>query len=362
MTDIKENKFSDFVYTLPENVIKKVIWDQYYEMKTELVPKLESDGSAWFGTICLLKQFAVIKQMPEIARKCEHAICLALKLMPVNDWKRHITGFLEKSIFYSDYLDAVKFIRKTYGKWLSEMEFSDGIKDFPYEETYDKFKVDVDLEINRTDDYIISKSVEKFFCDLDKSINEQYEDFESYSYEQLYEAYSQLKKIPCKSVLIRRLEDDIEKKIEVEKVCVWRGKLDKFKTIIAEKEMSNGRIICGDNVEKTKLAEKEFVNSGKFEYILFINDTSRKLDCSEGIAITTDRLYYKKKMGSGDIPVDEISHFEIAGTFFAQGLAAVTFDGKKTMLPYNVEKTESYKYLTILETLLRIIKSIPVSE
>lgn len=288
---------------------------------------------------------------------------------------KNVIGNLNCGLTYGEYAGTVDYIKKIYGKWLAEMEFSNGREGFDYEAAYEKFRNTTAVTLNGWEDVqksadeagivinvlnpdlSVNPQIGNFFEAQKQEAEQKYGNYENFDNKSLYEAYQKLEVIPCKTVYVYHLAVSMEKRLTEVKRHEWEKKLEVFKEAILDRQVVSGRVTYGDNVFKVKQAEDSFVNSGKFEYIMLINDTSKRLNGREGLAITTENLYYKGKLSSGEIKVSDISHFEFAGRMFSQGLTVRTIGGKKYSVPCNVGKTEHYKYLRVLEELIRVLKT-----
>ncbi|MDY5578053.1 MAG: hypothetical protein SPF70_11410 [Lachnospiraceae bacterium] len=385
MAEIVKTGFSDFVLTLSENVIKKIAWDKYYYVKgsSDRIPARKMAGVAEIVAICLMEEYGCLIQEEELVRNCESVLfqifCYAPESVVSAKMKKIVTEILGENT-YSDYSQTIDYIRKKYGKWLADMEFAKPSENFDYKGAYDRFisedakklihweeiqkkadELGLGIRIEKPD-LTISSVTDKFFENQENCIREKYGDYETIHEKELYEAFSQLERIPCRTVYVDRLIKNIETVIDENGKIKWQEKLEQFKKAIADKQLSSGRIFFGDNSTKAEQVEKSFVNSGKFEYIMLINDTSRRLNGKSGMVVTTERIYYHGLLTSGDIPVKQISHFEFTGKTFSQGLAVYTLKGKKIFVPCDVGHTEQLKYLKVLDVLLKILKGTKIEE
>lgn len=380
MVELVKCNFSDFVQTLSEPVIKKIIWDRYHKVKgtSKRVPYQKIPDAAAFGTTCLLEQYALVRGEGELARQCEYIFFQLFQYAPASVMEESVKKILNGSIeafTYQDYAKTVEYIRKNYGKWLGELEFTKENKEFSYEEAYNTYNTEVAPALKNWEDIkavaeeqglevlldadalSVHPVVGVFFDTQDGEIKEKYSTYEQWETTALYAGFETLEKIPCKSVDTEELCRAMERKLDEIEREKWQRKLEAFKKVLEEQQLQSGRLIPGDNEEKVRLAEKNYVSSGKFEYVLMINDTSRGLKCKEGMAVTTKNLYYKGRLSGGEIKVQDISHFEITGTLLGQGLAVYTLKGKKILVPCNIGKTEHLKYLKILEELVKILRN-----
>lgn len=379
MVDIVKTGFYEFVLTLSDHVAKKVIWDQYFAVKAESgrIPAMKR-GAAEFSAICLLKEYSCVMGYENAVRQCGYIFYQFFQYTPseiMNTVIKNVIENLNCGLTYGEYERTVNYIKKMYGKWLSEMEFSNGRAGFDYEAAYENFKntaapalkgwEDVQKSGDEAGivihvckpDLSINPQIEKFFEDQKQEAEEKYGNYENFDKKSLYEAYQKLEVIPCKTVYVYHLAVSMEEKLTEIKRHEWEQKLEMFKAATLDRQVVSGRVIYGDNECRVKQAEDAFVNSGKFEYIMLLNDTSKRLDGREGLAITTENLYYKGKFSSGEIKLSDISHFEFSGKMFSQGLTVRTVSGKKYSVPCNVGKTEHYTYLRVLEELIRILKT-----
>lgn len=379
MTELIKTGIYPFVKTLSEPVVKNIIWENYFRTKadTKRVPCLKAAGAYELGALCMLKEFGRVQKDENTIRQCNYIIYQIFQYTPtavIGDTIKMVVEKLQIDVTYQDYIRVLEYLKKTYGAWFLEMEFTKGIKDFDYEMAYEAFKKKTAPKLNGWSsvqedadrlglsigilhpDMSVSLVVEQFFKQQSERACQRYGDYKEYSEEQLYEAYKTLAVIPCKTVLVAEMTKEMEKKLEERKKGDRDKKLERFLEYTKDKKLSGGRVTYGDNEYKVKQAENNFVSSGKFEHILLINDTSKIANAKEGMAITTEKLYYKSLFQSGEIPVLDISHFEFAGSTFSQAFFVCLKNGKKYKIPCNVGKMDQYKYLKILETLLLIIR------
>ncbi len=380
MLEIIKCNFSDFVHTLSEPVTKKIIWDKYYKVKGESgkVPCQKGNGAARVASVFLLEQYALIREKKEIAKQCEYVFFQFFQYASDDTIEASIKKILSDTkgeFSYSDFWKAVEYIKKNYGKWLSDLEWTKEEKEFPYEEKYETFKLEKEQGLKDWNDILnyateeglditideeilaVNPVIEEFFAIQENEMQENYNEFEQWELLDMHSGYETLERIRCKTVVAGELCKKMEQKIDAIERERWQQKLDAFKEILVDKQPLSGRLVLGDNEEKVKQAQDNFVSSGKFEYIIMLNDTSRGLKCKEGMAITTKNLYYKSMLSGGEIPVQDISHFEITGTVFGQSLAVYTLKGKKILVPCEVGKTEQLNYLRILEELVKILRN-----
>lgn len=379
MVDIINSGFYNFVRTLPENVMKKIIWDQYFGMKAEsgIVPAMKK-GAAEFAAICLLREYSAVMKYEGAVRQCNYIFYQIFQYTPpevINTTMKNVIANLDCGVSYGEYADVTDYMKKNYGKWLGEMEFSKGREDFNYEEAYEQFQnttasalkgwEDVQRNADETglaitilkSDTSLNRQTEDFFDSQSRDAENRYAGYEGFDEKNLYEAYRTLEVIPFKTAYVYHLAVSMEKKLEENSRKAWEEKLKQFQEAVGDRQIICGRVTYGDNEFKVKQVENSFVNSGKFEHILLINDTSKRMNGREGMAVTTESLYYKGRFSSGEIKIRDISHFEFSGSMFSQGLTVHTLGGKKYPIPCNVGKTEHYKYLRVLEELLRVIKT-----
>ncbi|MDE7309094.1 MAG: hypothetical protein K2N61_10635, partial [Lachnospiraceae bacterium] len=295
---------------------------------------------------------------------------------PLEEIRSTMKQVLEKlacSVSFGEYIRTTDYLKKTYGKWLSNMEFCRGREGFSYEEAYDKYKnVTVpmlsgweDVQKNAEAAGLclsvmqpqtsLNPETERFFENQQLEAQKNFENFDEFDEDRLYHAYRELEVIPFKTVYVQNLAAAVEKKLDRMRRQEWKELLESFKERVSDKPL-DGRILFGDDEFKVKQVTDSFVNSGKFEYVMLINDTSRRLNGKEGVAVTTRNLYYKGMFESGEIPVEDISHFEISGGLFSQGLTVHTNNGKKYSMPCDVGEKEYYKYLKVLEELINVLR------
>lgn len=377
MVDVVKTGFYHFVLTLSEPVTKKIIWDRYFGVKAESgrIPAMKK-GTAEFGAICLLREYAGIIPDEKLAGHCDYIFYQVFQYAPSEKVRSSVKQMLEKlacSVSFGEYLRAADYLKKTYGKWLSNMEFCRGKDEFSYEEAYEKYKnvtapmLDGWGDIQKNAEAAglrlsivhpqasLNPETERFFENQQLEAKENFENFYEFDEDRLYQAYRQLEVIPFKTVYVKNLAASIEKKLDEIRRLQWKGLLSNFKERVVDKPL-DGRIVFGDDEFKVKQVLNAFVNSGKFEYIMLINDTSRRMNGKEGVAVTTKNLYYKGKFESGEIPVTDISHFEISGGLFSQGLIVHTNSKKKYSVPCNVGEKEYFKYLKVLEELIKVLR------
>lgn len=377
MVDIIKTGFYDFVITLSDYVTKKIIWDRYFEVKADSnrIPAMKK-GTAEFAAVCLLREYSGIMPHENLARHCDYIFYQIFQYTPPDEVRSTMKDVLSKldcGISFGEYIRAADYLKKTYGKWLSEMEFSKGREGFSYEEAYDKYKnITVPMlegwqDVQKNADAAglmihvlqpvptLHPDTEKFFENQQTEAQKKYENYEDFDKEELYKAYQELEVIPFKTVYVDYLADAMEKKLDEIKRREWQELLELFKEKVSDRPM-NGRVVYGDDEFKVKQVEASFVNSGKFEYVMLINDTSKRMNGKEGMAVTTKNLYYKSMLDSGEIPVGDISHFEFSGSMFSQGLTVRTHSKKKYSIPCDVGKTEHYKYLKVLEELIKVLR------
>lgn len=376
MVDVVKTGFYHFVLTLSEPVTKKIIWDRYFGIKAESgrIPAMKK-GTAEFAAACLLREYAGIMQDEKLAGHCDYIFYQVFQYTPSEEIRTTMKQVLEKlacGISFGEYTRTADYLKKTYGKWLSEMEFSRGKEGFAYQAAYDKYKnVTVPMlsgweDVQKNADSAglclsvvqpqasLNPETERFFENQQLEAQKNFEKFEEFEKDRLYHAYQQLEVIPFKTVYVQNLTAAMENKLDKIRRQEWKEMLERFKERVSDKPCS--RVIFGDDEFKVKQALTAFVNSGKFEYVMLMNDTSRRLNGKEGVAVTTRNLYYKGKLESGEIPVEDISHFEIFGGLFSQGLTVYTNSGKKYSMPCDVGEKEYYRYLKVLEELMKVLR------
>lgn len=377
MVDVVKTGFYHFVLTLSEPVTKKIIWDRYFGIKAESgrIPAMKK-GTAEFAAICLLREYAGIIPDEKLAGHCDYIFYQVFQYTPLEEIRSTMKQVLEKlacSVSFGEYIRTTDYLKKTYGKWLSNMEFCRGREGFSYEEAYDKYKnVTVpmlsgweDVQKNAEAAGLclsimqpqtsLNPETERFFENQQLEAQKNFENFDEFDEDRLYHAYRELEVIPFKTVYVQNLAAAMEKKLDRMRCQEWKELLESFKERVSDKPL-DGRILFGDDEFKVKQVTDSFVNSGKFEYVMLINDTSRRLNGKEGVAVTTKNLYYKGMFESGEIPVEDISHFEISGGLFSQGLTVHTNNGKKYSMPCDVGEKEYYKYLKVLEELINVLR------
>lgn len=377
MVDVVKTGFYHFVLTLSESVTKKIIWDRYFGIKAESgrIPAMKK-GTAEFAAICLLREYAGIIPDEKLAGHCDYIFYQIFQYTPLEEIRTTMKQVLEKlecDVSFGEYIRVTDYLKKAYGKWLSNMEFCRGREGFSYEEAYDKYKnVTVpmldgweDVQKNATAAGLclfvvqpqtsLNPETERFFEHQQLEAQKNFENFDEFDEDRLYHAYRELEVIPFKTVYVQTLSSAMEKKLDRIRRQEWKQLLERFKESVSDKPL-DGRIAFGDDEFKVKQVTDSFVNSGKFEYVMLINDTSRRLNGKKGVAVTTKNLYYKGMFESGEIPVEDISHFEISGGLFSQGLTVHTNSKKKYSMPCNVGEKDYYKYLKVLEQLMRVLK------
>ena len=251
--------------------------------------------------------------------------------------------------------------------WLSELEFAGG-KSEDALLRYEKFRTETVPGLNGWDavqasadqiglsvriakpDMTVHPAVENFFDGQEKEVREEYESGQTDS------LYRKIKAIPCKTVYVDGLVREMEEKIGMTQKDNQEALLQKFLEEIKDCKTISGRVVFGDNEAKIKQAENSFVSSGKFEHILLFNDTSVLKNGKEGMAVTTEKIYYKNLVTGGELDLKEVSGFEFSGAAFSQKLMVRMEKGKKYYLPCRIEKEDYYTYLKILEILLKIIR------
>ena len=372
MVELMKAGFYPFVLTLSENVVKKVVWDIYFTIKADSgrIPAMKLSGAAGFATVCLMKEFGCIRENENLVKQCNYIFYQIFQYTPDDVMEKTIRMAMETQDFlmtYQDFARAQDYLKKNYGKWLSELEFASG-KSEDAMLRYEKFRMETVPELNGWDavqasadqiglsvriakpDMTVHPAVENFFDRQEKEVREEYESGQTDS------LYRKIKSIPCKTVYVDGLVREMEEKIGMTQKDNQEALLQKFLEEIKDCKTISGRGVFGDNEAKIKQAENSFVSSGKFEHILLFNDTSVLKNGKEGMAVTTEKIYYKNLVTGGELDLKEVAGFEFSGAAFSQKLMVRMEKGKKYYLPCRIEKEDYYTYLKILEILLKIIR------
>lgn len=124
---------------------------------------------------------------------------------------------------YQDFARTQDYLKKNYGKWLSELEFAGG-KSEDAMLRYEKFRTETVPELNGWDavqasadqiglsvriakpDMTVHPAVENFFDGQEKEVWEEYESGQTDS------LYRKIKAIPCKTVYVDGLVREMEEK------------------------------------------------------------------------------------------------------------------------------------------------------
>lgn len=378
MVEMAKAGFWEFVQTLPEPVIKKTIWDKYFSVKAESgnVPSMR--GSSYIlGTLCLLEQYGLIYEKYELIRQCEFFLYHIFVYAPLDALKDRIKEQFEKKdteLEFWDYAKAAGCLKTKYNKWFAELEFYKGKEDFDYEKAEELYKNErqalfygyerVQEEIKKRGFALdvlsiaerIKPEIEQVFRQQNESTKKDYEGYNGWEEQKLYEGYASLIQIPCRTAYTDKVMQDMERLLAERKRKIVEKLLSQFQSAVADKQVQSGRIFYGNNEDKVRQVESEFVSTGKFEYVLFGNDTSVRLNGKEGLVFTNENLYYKGSFYGGEIPIAQISHFEFSGKMFKQGLVVYTLKGKKYNVPCKIGDTQQLRYLRVLDELVRVLQ------
>ncbi len=378
MIEFKTFGFYPFVLNLPDYLVKKIVWDEYYHTKGKsgMIPYLKGKNAGKFAALCLLKEYGVMKKNGEMVRQCNYLfyqIFLGMPMELMGDIVREMIVTSEPGLTYEEYIRVVKFILNHYGKWLEMLEFSREGERETSRLRYQKFREETEGTLTGwqtvqqdaikrgmdiqflTLDFNDNFEIEKFFLKQEKDIERLSQGYESLPVSELFSVYQTILQIPCKTKNIEVRLEQIRNRLEQIEKKHWQDMLDKLKETVNLLEFGSNQVFFGDNLEKCREAENIFASTGAFEWILLYHDSSGLLNGKQGMAVTTKKIYYRTRLISGEIDIGEVAGFTFAGTTFSQKLVVTTKKGKKYFLPCNIEKSNHYKYLKVLEELLNII-------
>ena len=380
MIEFKTFGFYPFVLNLPDYLIKKIVWDEYYHAKgkSENIPYLKGKNAGKFAALCLLKEYGVMKKNGEIIRQCNYSfyqIFLGMPMELMGGIVRERIVSNEPGLTYEEYIRVAKFIFNHYGKWLETLEFSREEERETSRLRYQKFKEEtegtltgwqtvqqdaikrgMDIQL-LTSDFNDNFEIEKFFLTQEKDIERLSQGYESMPASELFSVYQTILQIPCKTKKIEVRLEQVRNRLEQIEQKHWQEILDKLKEAVNLVEFRSNQVFFGDDLEKCREAENIFASTGAFEWILLYHDSSGLLNGKQGMAVTTKKIYYRTRLISGEIDIVEVTGFTFTGTTFSQKLVVNTKKGKKYFLPCTIEKSNHYKYLKVLEELLNIIRT-----
>lgn len=353
MIEIEKTSLSDFAMALPENLIKKIVWDGYMKRKqnTEEIPKMKNRGY-FMAVLCIMAEYGRCFQDPRLVILSD---CYVGLIFQNADPKLLMDEFVvdlqreELELEIWDYEKTLDYFKKQYGKWLAGMEFSAGEKDTIYG------RMPLKKEYTKQPDMTVRADLITYFTDLQNSLLDETNQYLDYGEKELYEACRRINGIKCGTVSITKRREELEKIYHMKKEEEWKNKLSLFQSRTREDLTFCPKVFYGDNAEKVRQVWN-FMSAGRFEFVYFGNDTTRRGTGKTGMVITTEAVYYKTTLSVGEIPVREITHFSYEGKMFGQALIANTIKKKKIALPVDIPDSECLKYIKVLEELLKIIR------
>lgn len=100
---------------------------------------------------------------------------------------------------------------------------------------------------------------------------------------------------------------------------------------------------------------------GRFEYPIFVADTSRGKTGRDGMILTPEHLYYSTLLTAGGIPIESVEQITASTGLLNRGIYAKKKDGTKYKLPYAVETKEMSAYAGVLNEFIQYLKEKPDS-
>lgn len=100
---------------------------------------------------------------------------------------------------------------------------------------------------------------------------------------------------------------------------------------------------------------------GKFEYPVFVVDTSRNGTGKEGMILTPDHLYYSTLLNAYGIKTADIGKITASTGLLNKGLYVHQKNGTKTKIPYAVETKELSAYAGVLNDFVHYLQEKPES-
>ncbi len=377
---IIDSGFYRFVDVLPEPGIKKIIWDTYYRIKgvSEGVPALKT-GTADFCALCLLEQYGAVFEKEKLLLNSEYYLSIYFAPAPVElvrDRLRECMEQQELGVKWSDFIKVTEFLKKNCSKWYANMEFYNGTENIDYEALWSRYtsaygilketleqarerseKQGLQLFLKEGDKLSPMELVTDFFSGQEQTFRETYNGFAAYERGKLMSAYEKLRQVPCYTAATQKILSEMERLLGEATKEDWMNLLNRFFELSKDLLEPNDRVFFGDQTEKTEEVTHHFASLGKFEYVMFGNDTSVGKNGKEGMVITTENIYFKGKISGGELPVTEISHFQFNGKMFGNGMTLYTIKGKKYNIPCEIGKNDQLNYLKVLDGLVRLLKT-----
>ncbi len=99
----------------------------------------------------------------------------------------------------------------------------------------------------------------------------------------------------------------------------------------------------------------------RFEYPVFMADTSRNRSGREGMILTPENLFYSTRLNAFQIPVSAIESVEASTGLLNRRITLEEADGTKHKLPYAVTPGEMQDWAEILEEFIHYLQEKPAS-